>query len=121
MKTTTLLARHLQVQVLLVISLLVSVACTPPKQERTTVGPLCNITWDKTSDPKVTGYQLTVIDQSERAKQVVQFIPVDTTKVSCGDAGANHEGLWGVTVQACYDKSTCGSPTEVTRMYITAK
>jgi hypothetical protein len=26
-----------------------------------------------------------------------------------------------VTVQACYDKSTCGSPTEVTRMYITAK
>ena len=120
MKMTVLLAKHSEL--LFMISLLVSVGCaTPGRQQPTTVGPQCSIEWDRVDDPKVTGYQLTVIDQSERAKQVVQFIPVDTTKVSCGDAGANHEGLWGVTVQACYDKSTCGSPTEVTRMYITAK
>ena len=72
-------------------------------------------------DPKVTGYQLTVIDQSEQAKQVVQFIPADKTKVSCKEAGANHEGLWDVTVQSCYDKSTCGPPTEVASVHITAK
>ena len=120
MKPIVFLAKHLEL--LFMISLLVSVGCaTPSKQTPTTVGLLCSITWDKTSDPKVTGYQLTVIDQSERTKQVVHFIPADTTKVSCRDAGANHEGLWGVTVQACYDKSTCGFPTEVTRMYITAK
>ena len=120
MKPVVVLMRS--VQLALVISLMGNAGCaTPSKQTPTTVGLLCSITWDKTSDPKVTGYQLTVIDQSERAKQVVQFIPADTTKLSCRDAGANHEGLWGVTVQACYDKSTCGSPTEVTRMYITAK
>jgi hypothetical protein len=122
MKATILLARHLQVQVLLMISLLVSVGCaTPPKQEPTTVGPLCSITWDKMSDPKVTGYQLTVIDQSMQAKKTVRFIPAGTTKVSCRDAGADHEGLWDVTVQSCYDKSTCGSPTDVARIHITTK
>jgi hypothetical protein len=122
MKATILLARHLQVQVLLMISLLVSVGCAiPPKQEPTTVGPLCSITWDKMSDPKVTWYQITVIDQSMQAKKTVRFIPADTTKVSCRDAGADHEGLWDVTVQSCYDKSTCGSPTDVARIHITAK
>jgi hypothetical protein len=121
MKTTTLSARHLQVQVLLMISLLVSVGCIPPKQERTTVGPLCNIMWDKTSDPRLTEYQLTVIDQSMQAKKTVRFIPAGTTKVSCRDAGADHEGLWDVTVQSCYGKSTCSSPTDVARIHITAE
>jgi len=77
--------------------------------------------WDKTSDPKVTEYQLTVIDQSMQAKKTVRFIPAGTTKVSCRDAGADHEGLWDVTVQSCYGKSTCGSPTDVARIHITAK
>ena len=126
MKTTTPLARHLQVQVLLMISLLVSVGCTSPKQERTTqegttVGPLCNITWDKTSDPKITEYQLTVTDQSMPAKKTVRFIPAGTTKVSCRDAGADHEGPWDVTVQSCYGKSTCSAPADVARIRITAK
>jgi hypothetical protein len=122
MKATILSARHLQLQVLLMISLLVSIACaTPPPQEPTTVGPLCSIMWDKTGDPKVTWYQLTVIDQSMQAKKTVRFIPAGTTKVSCRDAGADHEGLWDVTVQSCYDKSTCGSPTDVARIHITAK
>jgi hypothetical protein len=120
MKPTVILAKHLEM--LLMISLLVNVGCaTPSKQQRTTVGPHCSITWDKTNDPKVTGYQLTVIDQSKQAKKTVRFIPADTTKVSCKDAGAGHEGLWDVTVQSCYDKSTCGPPTEVAHMHITAK
>ena len=76
---------------------------------------------DKTNDPKVTGYQLAVIDQSKQEKKIVKFIPADTPKISCKDAGADHEGLWAVTVQSCYDKSTCGSPTDVARMRITAK
>jgi hypothetical protein len=93
------------------ISLLVSVGCaTPSKQQPTTVGPHCNIAWDKTNDPKVIWYQLTVIDQSKQAKKTVRFIPADTTKVSCKAAGASHEGLWDVTVQSCYGKSTCGPP-----------
>ena len=120
MKPIVFLAKHLEL--LFMISLLVSVGCaTPSKQTPTTVGLLCSITWDKTSDPKVTGYQLTVIDQSEQTKQVVQFIPADKTKVSCLEAGANHEGLWDVTVQSCYDKSTCGPPTEVAGVHISAK
>ena len=120
MKQTVILVNHLDI--LFLISLLGSVGCTTsPKQEPTTVGPLCSIAWDKASDPKVTLYQLTVIDQSNQAKKTERFIPADTTKVSCRDAGADHEGLWDVTVQSCYDKSTCGSPTDVARMHITAK
>ena len=120
MKPTCTLSKHLKG--LLVISLLVSVGCaTPSKQQPTTVGLHCNISWDKTSDPAVTGYQLTVIDQSKQAKTIVRFIPAATTKIPCSDAGANHEGTWDVTVQSCYDKSTCGPPTEVARMHIAAK
>jgi hypothetical protein len=101
---------------------LLSVGCiTSSKQTPTTVGPNCNITWDKMNDPKVTGYQLTVIDKGNEAKKTVRFIPSDTTKVSCKDAGASHEGLWDVTVQSCYDKSTCGPSAEVLHMHITAK
>lgn len=111
-----------QVTLLFMISLLVSAGCvTPSKQQPTTVGPLCSISWDKTSDPKVIGYQLTVIDQSRQAKKTVRYIPANTTKVSCRDAGASHEGLWDVTVQSCYDKSTCGPPTEAVPIHITAK
>ena len=108
---------------LLMISLLVSVGCaTPSKQQQpTTVGLHCNISWDKTNDPKVTGYQVTVIDQSKQAKKTVRFIPANTARISCKDAGADHEGLWDVTVQSCYDKSTCGPPTEAARMHITPK
>ena len=120
MKPAVILAKHFAL--LLLISLPVIAGCaTPSKPAPTTVGPQCNIAWDKTNDPKVTGYQLAVTDQSKQPKKVVRFIPADTTKVSCKDAGASHEGLWDVTVQSCYDKTTCGSPTEVARMHITAK
>ena len=120
MKPTVLLANH--VALLFITSLLVSAGCaTSSNQQPTTVGPLCSISWDKTSNQKVTGYQLTVIDQSKQAKKTVRFIPANTTKVSCRDAGANHEGLWDVTVQSCFDKSTCGPPTNVVRMHITEK
>jgi hypothetical protein len=55
MKPIVFLAKHLEL--LFMISLLVSVGCaTPSKQTPTTVGLLCSITWDKTSDPKLTGY-----------------------------------------------------------------
>jgi hypothetical protein len=119
MKPTVILAKHLEL--LFMISLLVNAGCaTPSKQQPTTVGPHCSITWDRANDPKVTGYQLTVIDQSGQAK-TVRSIPADSTKVSCMEAGANHEGLWDVTVQSCYDKLTCGPPTDVARMHITAK
>jgi hypothetical protein len=120
MKPTITLTKY--VKGLLVLSLLVSVGCaTPSRQQPATVGLLCNISWDKTNDPKVTGYQITVIDQSKQAKKTVRFIPADTTKISCKDAGAGHEGLWDVTVQSCYDKSTCGPPTEAAHMHITSK
>ena len=120
MRPTVIFGKYLKF--LFMISLLASAGCaTPSKQRPTTVGPLCSIAWDKTSDPKVTGYQLTVIDQSIPEKKTVRFVPANTTKVSCRDAGADHEGLWDVTVQSCYDKSTCGSPTDVARMHITAK
>ena len=75
MKPTVFLASH--VTRLFMTALLVSAGCaTPSKQQPTTVGPLCNISWDKTSDQKVTGYQLTVIDQSKQAKKIVRFIPI---------------------------------------------
>lgn len=84
---------------LLMISLLMSLGCaTPSTQAPTTVEPQCSFGWDKVIDSKVTGYQLTVIDQDNLAKSTVLFIPTETTKVSCRDAGAGHEGLWGVTV-----------------------
>jgi hypothetical protein len=121
MKPPVVFAKH--VALLFMISLSVSAGCaTPLKQQLTTVGLHCSITWDKTHDQKVTGYQLTVIDRSnQQAKKAVHFIPAHTTKMSCKDAGANHEGLWDVTVQSCYDTSTCGSPSEVVPMHIIAK
>ena len=120
MKPISSFAKH--IGLLLMLLLLVSVGCaTPSKQQPTTIGPHCSIAWDKTTDPKVTGHQLTVTGQSKQAKKTVRFIPANTTTVSCKDAGANHEGLWDVTVQSCYDKSTCGPPTETAHMHITAK
>ncbi|TKB65217.1 MAG: hypothetical protein E8D47_08820 [Nitrospira sp.] len=107
---------------LTIVLLLTGVGCaTSIGQQPTVLGPLCSITWDKPNDQKVTGYQLTVIDQNKQAKRTVRFIPASITKVSCKDAGADHEGEWGVTVQSCYDKSTCGSPTEIAHIQITAK
>jgi hypothetical protein len=121
MKPTAILARHFEL--LFVTSLLlVNLGCTTPsKPQPTTVGPQCSIAWDKTNDPKVTGYQLSVIDQGNEAKKIVRFIPANTTKVSCKDAGASHEGLWDVTLQSCYDKSTCGPPAEIVHIHISAK
>jgi len=104
------------------ISLLVAGGCAaPPKQQLTTVGPLCSISWDKSNDPKVTGYQLTVIELNGPQKNTVRFIPADTTKISCKDAGADHEGLWDVALQSCYNKTTCGPPTRLTPIRITAE
>lgn len=92
MKPTVVFAKH--AALLFMISLPVSGGGTTSlKQQPTTVGPACSITWDKTNDQKVTGYQLTVIDQSNQNNKAVHFIPAQTTKISCKDAGANHEGL----------------------------
>ena len=108
--------------ILFMALLSVSAGCAASlTQQPATVRPDCNILWDKTNDPKVTGYQLTVTDQSNQASKEVHFIPVNTTKIACKDAGASHEGLWNVTVQACYDKSTCGSPSEIVPIHITAE
>ena len=120
MKPTVAVAKH--AALLFMISLPVSAGCaTPLKQQPATVRPDCSITWDKTIDPKVTWYQLTVIDQSNQSNKAVRLIPANTTKISCKDTGASHEGLWDVIVQSCYDQSTCGSPSEVVPMHITAK
>lgn len=120
MKPVTILIKHAAFP--LMISLLISLGCaTPSTQTPATVGPQCNIEWDQVNDPKITGYQLTVINQDNPAERTVLFIPAETTKVPCGDAGANHEGLWDVTVQSCYDTATYGSPTDVVRMRIASK
>jgi hypothetical protein len=120
MKPAMILAKYLGS--LLLVSLLVSAGCaTPSQQTPVPVGQQCNIVWDKTNDLKVTLYQVTVADESKQGKNTVRFIPANNTKISCKDAGADHEGAWDVTVQSCYDKSTCGPSTEVIRIHITAK
>jgi hypothetical protein len=120
MKSARILAKKLNP--LLTIPLFVTVGCaTLLKPTPTTVGPRCNIMWDKTNNPKVSWYQVTVADESKQRRELVRFIPANNTKVSCKDAGADHEGIWAVTVQSCYDKSTCGPPTEVTRIHITGE
>jgi hypothetical protein len=120
MKPTTNFAEYL-VPWLMIPLLLIAGCATRSKPQPTIVGPQCSITWDKPDDSKVAGYQITVIDQSKQTMKTVKFIPADTTTVSCEDAGADHAGLWGVTVQSCYDKSTCGTPTKTAHIHITAK
>ena len=106
----------------LVISLLISIGFAHSSEQLAkTVGLDCNISWDKSNDPKITGYQVTVMEQSRDKKKIVRFIPASSSNISCKDAGADHEGTWDVTVQSCYDKSTCGSPTDITRMRIAAQ
>jgi hypothetical protein len=120
MKPNAILSNH--AAFLLMISLLVSLGCaTPSTQHPTTVGPTCSISWDKINDPKVTRYQLTVINQKNPAEKMVLIIPAETTKLPCKDAGADHEGLWGVTVQSCYDTFTCSVPTDIVRMRIASE
>jgi hypothetical protein len=120
MKTHAILPKHTTVA--LMISLLMSLGCTTPSiQAPTTVGPQCSIEWDKVNDPKVTRYQLTVTNQENPAEKTMLIIPAETTKLPCKDAGANHEGLWGVTVQSCYDTFTCSVPTDIVRMRIASK
>ncbi len=120
MKPHAILSKH--AACLLMISLLVSLGCaTPSTQQPTIVGPQCLIEWDKVNDPKVIRYQLTVINQENPAEKTVLIIPAETTKLPCKDAGANHEGLWGVTVQSCYDTFTCSVPTDIVRMRIASK
>jgi len=120
MKPNAILPKH--VAFLLMVSLLVSLGCaTPSMQTPTTVGPHCLIEWDKVNDPKVTRYQLTVTNQENPAEKTVLIIPAETTKLSCQNAGADHEGLWGVTVQSCYDTFTCSAPTDIVRMRIASK
>ncbi len=87
----------------------------------TTVGPACSISWNKTNDPKVTRYELTVINQENPAEKTVLIIPADTTKLPCKDAGADHERLWGVTVQFCDDTFTCSVPPGIVRMRIASE
>ena len=122
MKPLAILTKH--VAFLFMISLLISLGCaTSPTQTPTptTVGPTCSISWDKTNDPKVTRYQLTVTNQENPAEKTVLIIPAETTKLSCQNAGGDHEGLWGVTVQSCYDTFTCSVPTDIVRMRIASK
>jgi hypothetical protein len=120
MKPTVVFAKHLALLFMILLS--VSAGCaTPVTQQPRTVGPQCSIMWDKTNDPKVTWYQLTVIDQSDQSHKAVRFIPATITKISCKDAGANHEGLWDISVQSCFDKPTCGSPSKVVPIHIIAK
>jgi len=120
MKPTGTVQQHVVVPVM--VAFLVSAGCaTPSIQQPTTVGPLCSISWDKSNDPKVTGYRLTVTELSGQQKDTVRFIPAGTTKISCKDAGADHEGLWEVAMQSCYDKTTCGPSTTTTLIRITVK
>jgi hypothetical protein len=44
-------------------------------------------------------------------------MPAYATKVSCKDAGVNHEGLWDVTLQSCSDTTMCGAPSEVVSIH----
>ena len=120
MKPHAILSKH--AAFLLMISLLVSLGCaTPSTQQPTIVGPQGLSEWDKVNDPKVTRYQLTVINQENPTEKTVLIIPAETTKLPCKDAGADHEGLWGVTVQSCYDTFTCSVPTDIVRMRIASK
>ncbi len=120
MKPHAILSNHAAFP--LMVSLLVSLGCaTPSTQRPTTVGPACSISWDKTNDPKVTRYQLTVIKQENPAEKTLLIFPAETTKLPCKDAGANHEGLWGATVQSCYDTFTCNVPTDIVRMRIASE
>jgi hypothetical protein len=119
MKPTAVLGTYLAILFIVLLFVSTGWAVTLGEQPKT-VGTDCRISWDKTNNPKVTWYQLIVFDRSNQSKKAVRFIPADTTNISCKDAGASHEGLWDVTVQSCFDKSTCGSPSEVVPMHITA-
>src|SRR4051794_32807852 len=99
MKPTVVFAKH--VALLFMISLIVNAGCAASLKGQPTMRPDCSSAWDKTNDPKVTKHQLTVIDQSDQTKKEVHFMPAYATKVSCKDAGVNHEGLWDVTLQSC--------------------
>lgn len=83
----------------------------------------CILKWDPVNNPAVSEYRITVWpDQStpNTPKQTHRVQAHDTT-VSCGIAGANHDGTWWATVQACTKKEVCSEPSAPFTFVVSAK
>lgn len=73
----------------------------------------CALQWDWVDNLAVTEYRVTIWpDQTSPnpAKQTHRVLAPNTV-VSCASAGANHDGTWWATVQACTKKGICGPPS----------
>jgi hypothetical protein len=75
----------------------------------------CAIAWDWVDNPYVSEYRVTVWPdtQTPNPSKSTHRVPAPNTTVPCKSAGADHDGKWLATVQACTKKNACSEPSKV--------
>jgi hypothetical protein len=79
------------------------------------VKPSCAISWDKSADHwRVTEYRITVwrLNEQQAADKTTHVVKAPSTQVSCQEVGANKNGRWQATVQACLTDGTCSEASK---------
>ncbi len=80
-----------------------------------TVKPSCAISWDRSADYwRVSEYRLTVwrLNDQQTSDKITHVVKAPATRVSCEEVGANKNGRWQATVQACMKDGTCSEASK---------
>lgn len=83
----------------------------------------CTLAWDRVENPAVTEYRVAIWPDPSTANAPKQTFRVTapTTAVPCKTAGANHDGTWRATVQACTKAKVCSEPSKPFTFIVGAK
>lgn len=78
------------------------------------VKPSCSISWDRTADWRIAEYRVKagMLKEGKLDSKILHKVAAPATQVSCQEVGAQAEGVWQVTVEACLQDNTCSSPSK---------
>ena len=78
------------------------------------VQPSCSISWDGTPDWRIAEYRVTagMIKEGAQVSKITHKVKAPATQVSCQEIGAQAEGIWQVTIEACLKDETCSPPSK---------
>ena len=83
----------------------------------------CILKWDQVNNPAVSEYRITVWPDQNTSNTPKQThrVQAPNTTVPCSIAGANRDGTWWATVQACTKKEVCSEPSAPFTFVVSAK